>query len=54
MKKALQIIDSIQARFREDLHAAIQADDKVKIAHWQAYLSALTVAALEIEKAMQK
>ena len=54
MKKALQIIDGLQAKYRGHLHAAIKERDKGKIAHWGAYLSALTVAALEIEKSMGK
>ena len=54
MKDALKIIDGIQDRFRSNLESAIKAGDKAKIAHWQAYLSALTIAALEIEEAMKK
>ena len=54
MKEALKIIDGIQDRFRSDLQAAIKSGDKAKIAHWQAYLSALTIAALEISEAMNK
>ena len=54
MKKALQIVDRLIDRYREDLQAAIQAEDKAKIAHWQAFQSALTMVALEIEEAMKK
>lgn len=51
MERAIKIIDGLQDRYRENLQAAIASGDEVKKAHWHSFMSALTIAAMELEKA---
>ena len=53
LKKAIGIVDAIQHKYQEKYQEALRNDDKKMIAHWQAYLSALTMAADEIRKAIK-
>ena len=50
LEKAIGIVDAIQHKYQEKYQEALRNDDKKMIAHWQAYLSALTMAADEIRK----
>ena len=50
MDKAIEIIDGLQRKYYAKLAEATSNGDKAMIAHWQAYLSALTMAATELEK----
>lgn len=54
MKQAIKIIDGLQDRYRPNLQAAIASGDNVKIAHWHSFMSALTIAAMELEKVGRK
>ena len=54
MKQAIKIIDGLQERYRPNLRAAIASGDDIKIAHWQSFMSALTISAMELEKAERK
>lgn len=54
LKKALEIVDGLHQQYQSKLTAAIEREDAKEIAHWQAYFSALSVAALAIEKEMKK
>ena len=53
LEKAIGIVDAIQHKYQEKYQEALRNDDKKMIAHWQAYLSALTMAAGEIRKAIK-
>lgn len=50
MDKAIEIIDGLQRKYHAKLAEATSYGDKAMIAYWQAYLSALTMAAMEIAK----
>lgn len=54
LKRAVEILDGLQMKYRDKLQTAIKIDDKSMVAHWQAYLSALTVAAGMIENELKK
>lgn len=54
IKKAVEVVDALQFKYREKYQEALQNGDKKMIAHWQAYLSALTMAAAEIGKELKK
>ena len=54
LERAVEILDGLQMKYQDKLQAAIKSGDKTTIAHWQAYLSALTVAAELIEKELKK
>lgn len=54
LKKAIEVVDALQFKYREKYQEALRNGDKKEIAHWQAYLSALTMAAGEIGKELKK
>lgn len=54
LKRAVEILDGLQMKYHDQLQSAINIGDKETITHWQAYLSALTVAASMIEKELKK
>ena len=54
LKRAVEILDGLQMQYRDKLQSAIKSGDKSTVAHWQAYMSALTVAAGLIEKELNK
>lgn len=54
LKRAVEILDGLQKKYHDKLQAAIKSDDKSAVAHWQAYMSALTVAAGLIERELKK
>ena len=54
LKRAVEILDGLQMKYHDKLQAAIKSGDKSTVAHWQAYMSALTVAAEMIENELKK
>ena len=54
LKRAIEILDGLQMKYHDKLQSAIKSDDKSMVVHWQAYMSALTVAAGLIEKELKK
>lgn len=54
LKRAVEILDGLQMQYHDKWQAAIKSGDKSTVAHWQAYMSALTVAAELIEKELNK
>lgn len=54
LKRAVEILDGLQMKYHDKWQAAIKRGDKSAVAHWQAYMSALTVAAGLIEKEQKK
>ena len=54
LKRAVEILDGLQMKYHDKLQAAIKSGDKSTVAHWQSYMSALTVAAEMIENELKK
>ena len=54
LKRAVEILDGLQMKYQDKLQAAIKSGDKSTVAHWQAYMSALTVASGMIERELKK
>ena len=54
MEEAIKIIDGLQERYRANLHTALASGDKIRIAHWHSFMSALTIAAMELEKKVER
>jgi len=54
LKRAVEILDGLQMQYHDKMQSAIKSGDKSAVAHWQAYMSALTVAAELIEKELKK
>lgn len=50
MKQAKDILEEVHQRYMPQYTAALEREDAKEIAHWQAYFSALTTSALEIDK----
>lgn len=50
LAKAKDIIEEVHQRYIPQYTAALEREDAKEIAHWQAYFSALTTSALEIDK----
>lgn len=54
LKRAIEILDGLQMKYHDKWQDAIMSGNKSKVVHWQAYMSALTVAAGLIEKELKK
>lgn len=54
LTRAVEILDGLQKKYHDKWQAAIKRGDKSTVAHWQAYMSALTVAAGLIERELKK
>ncbi len=54
LTRAVEILDGLLKKYHDKWQAAIKRGDKSTVAYWQAYMSALTVAAGLIERELKK